>query len=41
MPENYVLASRESFSTLTSSLSGSYMVEILAEDGTIVGMHFD
>ena len=41
MPENYVLASRGSFSTLTSSLSGSYMVEILAEDGTIVRIHFD
>lgn len=41
MPENYVLASRESFSTLASSLSGSYMVEILAGDGTIVGIHFD
>ena len=41
MPENYVLASRESFNPLTSSLSGSYMVEILAGDGTIVGIHFD
>ena len=39
-PEKYVLASRESFSTLTTPLTGSYVVEILAEDGTVVSMDF-
>ena len=41
LPEGYVLASEKSFSTLTGSWNGStYYVDILAEDGAVLGISF-
>ena len=40
LPE-YVLAARESISTLTTPYSGYYSIDIRAEDGAVLGIHFD
>ena len=40
MPE-YVLAARESISTLTTPYSGYCSIVIRAEDGVVLGIHFD
>ena len=41
MPEGYVLAARESYSTLTAPYSGYCSINIRAEDGVVLGIHFD
>ena len=40
MPEGYVLAARKSYSTLTTPNSGYYSIDIRAEDGAVLGIHF-
>ncbi|MBQ2955519.1 MAG: hypothetical protein IJE08_03570 [Clostridia bacterium] len=41
MPEGYVLAARESYSTLITPNSGYYSIDIRAEDGAVLGISFD